>query len=209
MKKNATISLLFLALLLVTACDASDFEETFDEQGSWRAGDDLDASGKVEDGVYKLIVEADAQRFWTTAGESFENGVFTVEVTQVRGPLDTAGFGMLFRVDDEADSFYIFEISGDGFAWIGRCLNACTEEQVLVENWWFEASAINQGLDATNMLTVSAEGGNFAFAVNGIEIGRVTDNVLAAGDIGLFVETLGLGGIEVHFDNFTVTPLEN
>jgi hypothetical protein len=91
--------------------------------------------------------------------------------------------------------------------WIGRCLSACVEETILVEDWWFESDTVHQGLDERNTLSVDADGGNLIFRVNTIEVGRVTDNVLQAGDIGLFVETLGQGGVHVEFDNFTVAPL--
>jgi hypothetical protein len=59
-----------------------------------------------------------------------------------------------------------------------------------------------------NKLRVNVEGGNMIFYVNGQEVGRVTDNTFANGDIGVLVETLGLGGVHVQFDNFTVTPIE-
>ena len=47
------------------------------------------------------------------------------------------------------------------------------------------------------------------FFVNDQEVGRVTDNTLSRGDIGIMVETLGQGGVLVAFDNFTVTPLSD
>jgi hypothetical protein len=46
------------------------------------------------------------------------------------------------------------------------------------------------------------------FFVNDQEVGRVTDNSFRSGDIGVMAETLGLGGVQVHFDNFTVSPLD-
>lgn len=200
---------LLLTLLLLAACGSQDeYLETFDEAGAWRVGDDLDAKGEVADGVYRFTVQADTGIFWTTAGQDFADGIFSAEVTQTAGPLDVAGFGMMFRVDDEKDSFYLFEISGDGFAWIGRCLASCTEETVLLNDWWFEADALKQGLGETNVLSVEADHGNLVFMVNGLEIGRITDTILSNGDIGLFIETLGSGNITVEFDNFSVNPLK-
>ena len=201
--------LLLLTLLLLAACGGQDaFLETFDEPGSWRVGDDLDARGEVVDGVYRFTVAADTGIFWTTAGKSFTNGLYSVEATQTEGQLDIAGFGLMLRVDDENDSFYLFEISGDGFAWIGRCLAGCTEETVLLNEWWFDSDTIKQGLGETNTIAVSADSGNLIFSLNNIEVGRVTDTVLASGDVGLFVETLGSGDIVVEFDNVRVDPLQ-
>jgi hypothetical protein len=201
-----TLLLLTLALLLlIVGCRTrGPYLETFDAPGQWRVGDDLDAAGQVVDGVYRFDVRADVGIFWTTAGESFRDGLYSVEVVQRSGPID-AGYGLMWRVDDKGDNFYLFQISGDGYAWIGRCAAGCAEETNLVGTWWFETPAINQGLNARNVLSVQAESGNFIFRVNDMEIGRVTDNSLPQGDIGLFVETLGRGNVRVEFDNFQVT----
>lgn len=198
-----------LALLAAVACSGQQpYLETFDSPGNWRTGDDVDVEGDVRDGVFDLLVKADDMLIWTTAGKEFSNGVYEVEATQVDGPLDN-GYGMLFRVDDENDDFYLFEISGDGFVWIGRYRNGGDEEiQPLVSDNWIESPAVNQGLKITNKLRIEAEGANLIFYVNEQEVGRVTDNTFSKGDIGLMVQTLGAGGVHVQFDNFSVTPLE-
>ena len=65
-----------------------------------------------------------------------------------------------------------------------------------------------QGLNVANRLTVRAEAGNLIFRVNGQEVGRVTDNTFAAGDVGLLVQTLGGAPVTVRFDNLSVRPLD-
>ncbi|MCA9970704.1 MAG: hypothetical protein KC425_10840 [Anaerolineales bacterium] len=202
---------LFLGLvILLTAClgQNAPFQETFDDAGDWRVGAQEDADGQVVDGVYDLLVKADSVVIWTTAGREFGDATYQVEATQVEGPVNN-GYGMLFRVDDERDNFYVFEVSGDGYVWIGRYRNGGEGEdgvEPLVGDWWFESDAVNQGLNATNVLRVEAEGSNMVFFVNDQEVGRVSDAAFAAGDIGLMVETLGEGGVRVQFDDFFVTP---
>jgi hypothetical protein len=205
---RSTMSGILLCILFLASCRRSDpYVETFDEPGNWRTGSDADVDGAVIDGTYDFLVKADELIIWTTAGENFADGVYEVEATQVSGPLDN-GYGMLFRVDDENDNFYSFQISGDGYAWIGRYRNGGEEEALpLVGEGWIETSAVNQGLSVVNRLRVRAESGNMIFLVNDHEIGRVTDNSFASGDIGLLVRTLGLGGVRVRFDNFAVGPL--
>ena len=205
--KSCGLLILSLLVLLMAACSQSAYEESFATPGNWSVGDDGVASGKVEDGVYKLSVSQDSATFWATAGEEFKNGLYSVEATQVGGPID-AGYGMLIRVDNEADSFYKFAITSDGYARVDRCLSQCAEEVTLVENWWFETDTIIQGMNETNVLSVEANGGNLIFRINELEIGRVTDSILSEGDIGVFIETLGIGGVTVDFDNYKVLPLE-
>lgn len=200
---------LALALIFITACSAvarGPYSETFDEEGRWGVGEDLDARGEVTGGRYEFLVKADLGLFWATAGENRADGIYQVEATQLDGPLDN-GYGMMFRVDPDSNSFYLFEVSGDGYVWVGVCENSCEQEQPLAGDGWIASEAVRQGVNATNILRVRAEGGNMIFFVNDQEVARVTDNTLRQGDIGIMVETLGQGDVLVAFDNFTVTPL--
>lgn len=207
---GAPVSLLIFVLLLTTACTvlAGPYEETFDDAGSWGTGEDLDARGEVTGGRYEFLVKAEYGLFWATAGERRSDGIYQVEATQLEGPLDN-GYGLMFRVDPDSNSFYLFEVSGDGYVWIGVCEDSCEEEQPLAGEGWIASDAVRQGYNAINVLRVRAEGGNMIFFVNDQEVGRVTDNTLGSGDIGIMVETLGQGGVLVAFDNFTVNPLSN
>jgi hypothetical protein len=201
--------LLIIILITVVGCAGnSTYRETFDEPGTWSAGSDIDVDGEVRDGVYDLLVKADNLLIWASAGEQFGDGVYEVETTAVAGPVNN-GYGMVFRLDDDADNFYLFKVSSDGFIWIGKMVNGGQEENTpLVEDWWFASSAVKTGLNETNTLQVRAESGNMIFFVNDQEVGRVTDNSFRSGDVGIMAETLGLGGVQVYFDNFTVSPLE-
>lgn len=209
MHRQPFVFLLALVLLIGVACRGDEaYVETFDDSGDWRVASDSNVAGAIEDGVYDFTVLANQLTFWTTAGESFADGVYEVEATQVDGPLDN-GYGMIFRVDDENDNFYSFQISGDGFVWIGRYHQGGLGEAVpIIGDWWLESNAVETGLGQTNRLKVIAEGQNMIFFVNDVEVGRVSDPTFSRGDIGLMVRTLGLGGVNVQFDNFTVSPIE-
>jgi hypothetical protein len=199
-----------LVLFIAVACTSfsGPYEETFDSEGSWGTGEDLEARGEVTGGRYEFLVKAELGLFWATAGVERGDGIYQVEATQLDGPLDN-GYGLMFRVNTDTNSFYLFEVSGDGYVWIGVCENSCEEEQPLVGDGWVASDAVNQGLNATNVLRVRVEGGNMIFFVNDQEVARVTDNTLRQGDIGIMVETLGQGDVLVAFDNFTVTPLSS
>lgn len=181
------------------------YTDSFDAAGTWSVGSADGVSGDVAGGVYDLYVSADSGFFWTTGGQTFADGTYEVAVTAVEGPINN-GYGMIFHANNETNDFYIFEISSDGYVWIGWCANACTEAQALINGGWFQSPAIQQGLNRQNFLRVVAEGPSMVFYVNGIEVGRLTDPTLASGDIGLFVETLGEPGVRVQFDDFIFTP---
>ena len=208
MQKKSTkfIFIIFLLATLAACGGAESYSETFDEPGSWRVESSGDVTGEVREGVFDFTITADELTSWTTAGENFSDGIFSVEATQVAGP-DNNAYGLLFRVDDENDDFYSFQISGDGFVWIGRYRDGgAAEAEPIINDWWFESPIINQG-NAANKLSVQAEGQNLIFFVNDQEVGRVTDDAFSSGDIGLMVRTLGVGGVNIQFDNVTVSPL--
>ncbi|HRQ38995.1 MAG TPA: hypothetical protein PLD25_13890 [Chloroflexota bacterium] len=207
------ILLLFLLtglLALLPACrnTTEPYHETFDAPGNWSTDNDAEVRGEVINGVYEFEIKADTLTTWTTAGQNFSDGWYEVEATQTDGP-DNNLYGMLFRVNNETEDFYAFQISGDGYVWIGRYKNGGkTEATPIIGNWWFESAAIKQGAGITNRLKVRAEAGNLIFYVNDQEVGRITDNSFAKGDIGLIAGSLGQNGVVVQFDNFKVSPLE-
>lgn len=200
--------ILILTVLAVAACSGGEapYVETFDSAGSWRTGSDSYTEGQVMDGVYDFYIIGDDVSRWSTPGLNFKDGVYEVEATQIEGPLDN-GFGMLLRADTEKGDFYLFKVSGDGYVWIGRYVDE-VEDEAIIGSHWFESPAVNTGLNQTNKLRVVAESGNLIFFVNDKEVGRVTDNNFNEGDVGLFAQSLGFGGVRVHFDNLSVTPLD-
>lgn len=204
------IGLILLLLMPALACAGSNgnYEETFDSIGDWGAGDSGDAIGNVSNGVYEMNVLAEDGLYWSTAGESLGSGTYTLETTQVAGTVDN-GYGMMFKVDEEKNNFYLFEVSSDGFVWIGWCEGGCSDTaENLVGDGWVESKAVNEGLNATNTLRVEVDGNNLTFSVNGQEVGQITDDSSSEekGDIGILVETLGQGDVKVNFDNFKFTP---
>lgn len=210
MRRNRflTLFILIVTILTIAACGGNDlpYVETFDSAGSWRTGSDTFTEGEVKDGVYDFYIINDDVSRWSSAGKNFSDGVYEVQATQVEGPLDN-GYGLLLRADTGKGDFYLFKVSGDGFVWIGRYVDG-VEDQPIIGNHWFESPVVKTGLNQTNKLRVAAESGNLIFFVNDSEVGRVTDNSFNAGDVGLFAQSLGFGGVRVHFDNLSVTPLE-
>ena len=208
--RQRPLAILLLALILLTSCAKSNasslpFIETFDNAGNWGTGEDAYSIGAVVNGVYDFkVLENDISR-WVSAGKSFSDGIYEVEATPVEGPLDN-GYGLIFRANPEAGDFYLFKVSADGYVWIGRYANGA-EAATIIGDHWFESPVVLRGLNATNKLKVQAEAGNLIFYVNDQEVGRVTDNTLTKGDVGMLVQTLGGGGVRVLFDNLSVKPL--
>lgn len=209
-------SLLLIAILVLlgwriasnlnTRPQTGPYTETFDTVGDWKAGEGASAQGIIVDGSYQMSVELSGDIFWATAGQNFADGVYEVEATPLEGVLDN-GYGMLFRIDDKDNRFYVFKVSSDGYVFAGLCKDRCLEQQVLLDTDWFASPVVLTGMGVTNVLKVEVSGSDIIFYVNDQEVGRATDNTLDKGDIGLLVETFTPGGLLVSFDNFSVQPL--
>jgi len=92
---------------------------------------------------------------------------------------------------------------------VGRCADSCLEQEALVNQDWFDSPSIQTGFGVTNHLKVDVTGSEMVFFVNGVEVGRATDDTLKKGDIGLLAETFTPGGLIVAFDNFRIIPIED
>ena len=184
------------------------YSESFDSAETWMSGEGANAAGVINDGRYEMSIAGEVfdEQFWAAGDKNFADAVFEVEATALEGVMDN-GYGMMIRVDTESEEFYIFKISSDGYVYIGLCTENCSNQEALVDRDWFESPSVNQGFDDTNVLRIEAEGSAMAFYVNDVEVGLVTDDTLAHGDIGLFIETFAPGGLRVAFDNFEVTPI--
>ena len=195
-----------LSLLLLAAC-SGQYRETFDSRLDWAVNGNNGVSGRVEEGEFLLSVDFPGSMFWTTAGRrNLANGVYEVEGQVISGSSETA-YGLVFRAEDSARNFYYFLVSSDGYYSIGGCMEECVDNQFIpiAPEMWILTDTITPNANDRHTLRVEADGSVLAYFIDGVEIGRFTDTTLAAGDIGLFVQTFD-SGATVAFDNLTFTP---
>ena len=176
------------------------FRETFDAPGEWDSGDDANALAAVTNGQYEITVRASSGIYRGSSPQQFADGIYEVTATQLAGPIDN-GYGLALRLDPDSNSFYMFEISGDGFVWAGLCEDGCDNQG------WVASPAVNQGTNNPNHLKVVVSGPEMSFFVNDEEVQTINDDRLASGQVAFLVETFGGGGVQVAFDNFSVSPV--
>ena len=196
------------AVLLATATDSDPavkgtiYEENFDDATSgWDVWEDDDTWADYVDGGYRVSILRQDYVAWGTCSPALELADFVVEVDarQVEGPLDN-NFGVLVRYQADGESFYWFEISGDGYYSVD--LLQAGEWTTLVS--WEMSDAIQQGVGNTNRLKVVCAGDRFSFFVNDTHLTDVTDATFATGSIGLAAGTFDEEGVVIQFDNMKV-----
>jgi len=181
--------------------NSDPYRAAFSTEDGWSVGEDANARADVVDGRYEITVRAPVNLYLSTSDQIFADGVYEVTATQIDGPLDN-GYGLVLRADTEQSSFILFEVSGDGFVWVGRCDGQCDSAG------WRESSLVNQGVGAPNQLQVVAEGRRLTFFLNGEALHTMEDAEPARGEVGVMVETFGQPGVRVAFEELSVTPLD-
>ncbi len=195
------LCVLAAALLACGAQNYGPWTESFDEAGDWKLSADAAATVSVANGALRIHVFELGQVAWASAGRDYSDFRLTVEATQVSGPDDNE-YGVLVRMAGD-QQFYVFSISGDGYARIARYSDGTWN---LLGSDWVESDAIHQGA-ATNVLEVEARGAMFVFSVNGTQVLQAEDAQLAKGDIGLYAGAFNEADVVIDFDNLEVEPL--
>ena len=156
----------------------------------------------VENSQFNMRVVTPLYVAWTECTKTeYADFVMEVDAAQVSGPNNNT-YGIIFRYGLDADEFYAFLISGDGF-YVFTVDGAKREEpEFLVD--WTESSAIKQGAQI-NRLKVVAVGGNMKYYVNDELLGEVQDVRFTTGTVGFFAGTLEEGGVQVSFDNLKIS----
>ena len=173
------------------------------ETGSWQLeGDEV---SKVSITSEQLLVEVNAPdtvQFAALLEPTFDDFVLEADARLLSG--DTGGsFGVLFRMEDP-ESFYRFEITGNGMYIIER--HDPGAQWVRFVDEWRDTAAINQGLNANNRLKVVARGPAMTFYVNDILVGEISDSQYSNGNIAFDAGTFGRPQLRVAFDNVVITP---
>ena len=201
MRIRTALVWLAAASLLVACGGGADlpWNDDFSSLGDWQAESDTAAQIDVSEGALRINVAAANQLAWASAGRDLEDLHLTVEATQLAGPDDNE-YGVLVRMED-AENFYRFSISGDGFFLVTKFVYGGQE---LIDSNWRPSGAINQG-QATNTIEVICQGSELTLVVNGQELARLQDEQFEGGDIGLYAGTFSQTGVEIAFDNLRVT----
>lgn len=175
------------------------FSDDFsDAKSGWGIHIDGDGGYGYVNGAYYLDANGPGKFCSSLASRHLSNFVIDVDTTQETAPVDSS-WGLICRYQD-AENFYLFEISNDGYYAISALVdNAWTS---LVD--WTQSSAINCGQKATNHLTVTCQGNRLSLAINEQLVADIEDNTFTSGDLGFALTTYDQGGARILFDNVVV-----
>lgn len=190
------------------------FSDTF--QNNDKGWDMTSEQGKfsVKIGAGSLILEDDENRLLPEllpTTQSFNNFRLSVDAVLSKGTQDN-GYGVYIRAASNQNSAlatdYRFEIYGDGTYDIFKGSvdsNGNSTSSSLIK---YNSSSAIQKAGAVNHLTISANGANMTFIVNGQTIATVSDSSYTSGTIALFVSNVSgaTPGAAATFSNLYIYP---
>lgn len=141
------------------------------------------------------------------ANQSLEDDFLIQATASYTGAVDN-GYGLLFRVQagEQADEFYTFRISGDGFYTVEKTDNG--ELKPVID--WTASGLINQAEGEANILTVEGKGDAYNLYINGQQVNTFTDATYKGGTFGFVVDNYdSQNPASFTFDDLTVgTPAQ-
>lgn len=176
------------------------YDDFSNPAGGWHTEVGTGAEVGYQEGVIRVFIEGTNLSAWAFGGHEFSDFHLAIDATQVAGPDDNE-YGVQVRIRD-SDHFYRFSISGDGYYQVTKHTKGERPELMTAE--WGGSDAINKGA-ATNHLEVVCQGPTMIFFVNGQQLAQVEDADYASGDVGLYAGAFFETGVEIHFDNLSIT----
>jgi hypothetical protein len=171
------------------------------QTGAWLLErDELGQTAVLNEQLVIEINTPNTVQYSALANELFDDFVLTVDVRQLQGSLDSS-YGVLFRMVSP-EQFYRFAMTSEGTYVVERRDNGRWDR---FGEEWAAAPPINQGLNVSNQIKITAVGPTLTFFVNGVQLQQVTDSSFSLGGIALDAGTFGHTGLQVAFDNVQVS----
>ncbi len=166
-------------------------------QSSLGSGSDAETSYRFVDGAYQIEVLPAEMLAWSRIDGQYRDVQIEFDARLIDGPAET-GIGLIFRYQD-ADNFYLFTVSGDGFYNLEMVSNG--RWQTLID--WTAAPAI-QPFGKINRLSVTTVEDRITLGINGVVVDETLEPRFAAGAVALAMTTFDDGAATAAFDNLRI-----
>ncbi len=173
---------------------------------NWDDTRNNDGSGcQFNNGALHILTTTSTPAWACAANAStYHNLAFQVDMTMVKG--DKSGLqtmaGLVFRLNENASSFYSFTISPSGAYLLSKVNNG--NVTYLSEG---VSSAINANLGESNTLTVIAQENTLMLFVNQHYLSTAHDSTLTSGMVGLIALNAGKISADAAFQNAKIWRL--
>ncbi len=165
---------------------------------------DLDESLTISGGKYRWTIDCQDAEFGCISStylktlDDTTDFQLSVEARRIEGPLD-GQYGLRFR--DDGLSYFEFLIADNGAFWVLRW------DGREIEYYYLDRPSALIRPGEVNRLSVIAEGPNFNFYINDLQVAEIVEPLLPSGSLALSASFSGAQQGTFEFDNFRVrTP---
>ena len=185
-----------------TASVTTLYEDDFsDSQSGWDSAQSDNGYTDYGKGDYVIRVDKEKWQLWANPTQSFDDVWIEVEAQATAGPNDNE-MGVICRYQD-GDNFMYGSISSDGYYAIFEIKDG--QSTLLTGDGKLQSSDLIKQGEEVNRVQFVCNGDEYTLGVNGKKLDSVTNSGFTSGDVGLLAGTYDVGGVEIHFDNFSVT----
>jgi hypothetical protein len=210
MKKYVLVSIFAIAALacqwsyaiteFITPSGEILFQDDFsDPTTGWTSVSIEEGYADYSAGGYRMVVNKPDFDFWARSGIAYANVIVEADAIQLAGAEENR-MGVICRYVN-ADNFYYFVISSDGYYAVGKHKNGVN--QLIGQDMMQSHAAIHTD-GMTNHLRADCIGSFLIFYVNDQLVATTQDTDFAEGDIGLIAGSFAKIPVDVTFDHFVV-----
>ncbi|NTU61894.1 MAG: hypothetical protein HGB05_00480 [Chloroflexi bacterium] len=178
---------------------ADDFS---DPNSGWDVRSTDNGSSGYRAGRYFIRIESPKYQLWSTTGQDLKGDVVVDVVAAVAGGPEENEMGVLCRYQDK-QNFVYGSVGSDGFYAIVEVAN--NDSTILTGEGKFQQSAAIPRGSETYIIRLACEGDRYTLFVNGEQIDSASSSAFSGGDVGLLAGAFDQGGVEVLFDDFSVS----
>ncbi len=165
----------------------------------WGETNDSGAGCIFTGGAYHAFASNKVTNRLCTAGTTnYSNFAYEIQMTFIQGD----GGGIVFRYDESKGTGYLFRVGSDG----SYAIDIYNNNNFISTLKSSSSSAINIGLNKTNLIAVVANGSNIDLYVNNQPVDSVSDNSYSQGEIGVAASDVS-NQTEAVFSNAKVWTL--
>lgn len=180
------------------------FDDFSEVESGWPEGETDEHAYGYQDGAYHIAVFSENLLYHISApGIEAGDVIVEVDAKRIDGTDTEMGAAVMCRVQDEANDFYVFEVTFDGYYTVAKYIDGSPESLGI---GYQQSPAINVEEDATNHIRVDCVGDTLVLYVNGTRLTTLQDDSLTEGRVALATSTFqNKPFADVLFDNFLVT----
>ena len=178
---------------------ADDFS---DPNSGWDVRSTDNGSSGYRAGRYFIRIESPKYQLWSTTGQNLEGDVVVDVVAGVAGGPEENEMGVMCRYQDK-QNFVYGSVGSDGFYAIVEVAN--NDSTILTGEGKFQRSAAIPRGSETYVIRLACEGDRYTLFVNGEQIDSASSSAFSGGDVGLLAGAFDQGGVEILFDDFSVS----